>query len=303
VIHAEHWRWTIVNRDHWTPYAFLAAPVTIYLVWVIIPIVQTMVLSLSDWDGVSSTLSLVGFDNYKRLLSDPYFIRSLKNNVTWIVAFVFLSLPIGLAMAMLFNNSMKGSRLFKTLIYLPMTLSFVVVGQVWSWILEPKYGALNTFLRFVGLDSLARPWLSDLGIVTYSVIAAALWRQVSYSMILFLAGLQNVPREQVEAALVDGANGWQRFRYVILPALWPSTVVTITVSIIDSLRAFDIVHVLTRGGPFYSSSVIANYMYIQAFNNYRMGYGSAIAVVQFLMTLVFILAYLASALRREVDYT
>lgn len=163
-----------MNRDHWTPYAFLAAPVTIYLVWVIIPIVQTMVLSLSDWDGVSSTLSLVGFDNYKRLLSDPYFIRSLKNNVTWIVAFVFLSLPIGLAMAMLFNNSMKGSRLFKTLIYLPMTLSFVVVGQVWSWILEPKYGALNTFLRFVGLDSLARPWLSDPGIVTYSVIAAAL---------------------------------------------------------------------------------------------------------------------------------
>ena len=139
-----------MNRDHWTPYAFLAAPVTIYLVWVIIPIVQTMVLSLSDWDGVSSTLSLVGFDNYKRLLSDPYFIRSLKNNVTWIVAFVFLSLPIGLAMAMLFNNSMKGSRLFKTLIYLPMTLSFVVVGQCGRGSWNPSMERSTRFYALLG---------------------------------------------------------------------------------------------------------------------------------------------------------
>jgi len=261
-----------------------------------------MVLSFSDWDGVSSTVTFTGFENFKRLASDPYFLRSLRNNISWIVGFVFLSLPMGLAMAMLFNRDLPGSKIFKSLIYLPMTLSFVVVGQVWSWILEPKYGALNAFLRLIGLECFARPWLSDPGIVTYSIIAAALWRQVPYAVILFLAGLQNVPPEQVEAALVDGANSWQRFRYVIFPALWPSTIVAVTVSIIDSLRAFDIVHILTRGGPFYSSSVIANYMYIQSFNAYRMGYGSAIAVVQFLITLVFILIYLASALRQEADY-
>jgi len=158
---------------------------------------------------------------------------------------------------------------------------------------------VNTFLRWIGLENLAKPWLSDPRIVTYSLIWAALWRQVPYAMVLFLAGLQSVDREHVEAAIVDGANAFQRFWYVILPELRPAMVITITVNIIDSLRAFDIVFVMTRGGPYYSSSVMANYMYIQAFHNYRMGYGAAIAVIQFLITLGFILVYVLNVLKRE----
>ncbi len=217
------------------------------------------------------------------------------------VGFVFLSIPIGLGIAMLMDQKFPGHKVFKSMIYLPMTLSFVVIGQIWSWILEPRNGALNSFLRFVGLGSLARPWLSAPNIVTYSLIFAALWRQIAYAMILFLAGLQSVSKEHVEAAYVDGANRFQRFIHVILPELRPAMVIAITVNIIDSLRAFDIVFVMTRGGPFYSSSVMANYMYIEAFHNYHMGYGAAIAVIQFAITLGFIITYVLNVMKREVQ--
>jgi len=291
-----------MKRRWWVPYAFLALPLTMYVIWVIIPIFQTIIFSFTDWDGVSPTYHFIGFENYKEIFSDPYFMLSLKNNIKWLLAFVFLSVPAGLGVATLLDQKFPGGKVYKTMMYLPMTLSFVVIGQIWSWILEPKYGALNTFLRAIGLSSLAKPWLSDPGVVTYALIAAASWRQIAYAMVLFLAGLKNVPRDLVEAAYVDGANSWQRFWYVILPLLRPAMVIAITVSVIDSLRAFDIVYVLTRGGPFYSSSVLANYMYIQSFHNYRMGFGASIAVIQFLITFGFILLYLLNVFKREEKF-
>ncbi|RKX41206.1 MAG: sugar ABC transporter permease [Thermotogae bacterium] len=291
-----------MKRRWWVPYAFLALPLTMYVIWVIIPIFQTFVFSFTDWDGVSPTYHFIGFENYKEIFSDPYFMLSLKNNIKWLLAFVLLSVPAGLGVAILLDQKFPGGKVYKTMMYLPMTLSFVVIGQIWSWILEPKYGALNTFLRTIGLSNLAKPWLSDPGVVTYALIAAASWRQIAYAMVLFLAGLKNVPRDLVEAAYVDGANSWQRFWYVILPLLRPAMVIAITVSVIDSLRAFDIVYVLTRGGPFYSSSVLANYMYIQSFHNYRMGFGASIAVVQFLITFGFILLYLLNVFKREEKF-
>ncbi|MFN3691420.1 MAG: carbohydrate ABC transporter permease [Fervidobacterium sp.] len=283
----------------WVPYAFLVLPLSMYLIWVIVPIISTFLYSFTDWDSISKTFNFVGLENYKELFKDYYFLLSLKNNFYWMIGFVFISIPFGLGFAMLMDQKFAGHKIFKSLVYLPMTLSFVVIGQIWSWILEPRNGALNTFLRAVGLGSFAKPWLSDPNIVTFSLIGAALWRQIAYAMILFLAGLQNVSKEHVEAAYVDGANSFQRFWYVILPSLRPAMVISITVNIIDSLRAFDIVFVMTRGGPFYSSSVMANYMYVQAFHNYKMGYGSAIAVIQFLITLVFIIAYLMNVLKKE----
>ncbi len=267
-----------------------------YSIWVLLPIFQTLYLSFTNWDGVSPSINFVGLSNFKRLFEDPYFVTSLWNNVKWLVGFTMISVPGGLGIAMFLNQKFTGSKVYKVLMYLPMTLSFVVIGQMWSWILEPQ-GALNSFLNLFGIHEIG--WLSDPDIVTYSLIMAALWRQIPYAMVIFLAGLNQVPSELVEAAYVDGANSWQRFFHVILPMLRPATVVAITVNIIDSLRAFDIVYVMTRGGPFYSSSVMANYMYIQAFNNYQMGYGAAIAVIQFLITLGFIVIYMRNVLRRE----
>ena len=283
----------------WAPYAFLAIPLTIYAVWVIIPIIRTMILSFTDWDGMSASYSFVGLRNFSALFHDRVFWTSLINNVKWLVGFALVAVPAGLGLAMLFNRQLRGASVFKTMIFLPMTLSFVVIGQMWSWILEPRQGILNMVLRALDLGAIAKPWLSDPAIVTYALIGVALWRQISYAMILFLAGLKNVSPALVEASYVDGAGAWQRFWYIVLPLLRPAMIIAVTVNIIDSLRAFDIIYVMTRGGPFYSSSVMANYMYIEAFNNYRMGYGSAIAVIQFIITFGFIAVYIIHSLRGE----
>lgn len=258
-----------------------------------------MILSFTSWDGISPTYHFIGLDNYVAVFHDRVFWTSLINNAKWLIGFGLVAVPAGLALAILFNHQLRGASLFKTMIFLPMTLSFVVIGQMWSWILEPRQGVLNMALRAIGLGGLAKPWLSNPALVTYALIGVALWRQISYAMILFLAGLKNVPTPLVEAAYVDGAGAWQRFWYVVLPLLRPATIIAVTVNIIDSLRAFDIIYVMTRGGPFYSSSVMANYMYIEAFNNYRMGYGSAIAVIQFIITLSFIAVYIIYTFKQE----
>jgi multiple sugar transport system permease protein/raffinose/stachyose/melibiose transport system permease protein len=270
-----------------------------YLIWVIIPIGRTFIYSFSSWDGLSKNIEFVGLDNFKMLFGDRIFITALMNNIKWFIFFIIIPVPVGLGFAMLLDMKLPGSKLFKTLVYLPMTLSFVVIGTMWSWIYEPQYGALNSFLDAIGLDFLITPWLSDPEMVTFSLIFAAIWRQIPYIMVLFLAGLKNVSQDQVEAAYVDGANAWQRFWNIILPALKPSMIIAVTVSIIDSLRSFDIVFVMTKGGPFHSSTVLANFMYIEAFNNYRMGYGSAIAVIQFAITFGFIILYLLNAMKNE----
>ena len=283
----------------WSPYAFLALPLVMYMVWVIIPIFRTMAFSFTNWDGISPSYDFVGLQNYVSLFHDRVFQGALLNNIKWLIGIKAVAIPLGLGIAILFNRKLRGASLCKTLIFLPMVLSFVVIGQMWSWILEPSQGVLNMVLRAVGLEALAKPWLSDPAIVTYALIGAALWREISYDMILFLAGLKNVSPELVEAAYVDGAGPWQRFWYVILPLLRPATVIVITVSIIDLLRAFDIVYVMTRGGPFHSSEVMATYMYTTAFHDYRMGYGATIAVIQFIITFGFIAIYIGHALREE----
>lgn len=287
------------KKRWWVPWAFLAIPLIMYLIWVIIPIGRTFVYSFSSWDGLSENIDFIGLDNFKMLFGDRIFTTALMNNIKWFIFFIIIPVPVGLGFAMLLDMKLPGSKLFKTLVYLPMTLSFVVIGTMWSWIYEPQYGALNSFLDAIGLDFLITPWLSDPDIVTFSLIFAAIWRQIPYIMVLFLAGLKNVSQDQVEAAYVDGANAWQRFWNIILPALKPSMIIAVTVSVIDSLRSFDIVFVMTKGGPFHSSTVLANFMYIEAFNNYRMGYGSAIAVIQFAITFGFIILYLLNAMKNE----
>jgi len=283
-----------------TPYLFLAVPVLIYLIWVIGPMLYSFYLSFTSWDGFSPP-QFVGLKNFLRLFRDRVFYTSLSNNLEWIILFMTVPIVLGLALAMILNGNIPGEKFFKSSFFLPMVLSLVVCGLVWSWLYNPAFGLINAVLRAVGLEELARGWLSDPKVVMESVIAVAIWRQVGYVMVLYLAGLQSVDPDLVDAAMVDGASALQRFFHVILPQLAPITVIVIVISIIDSLRAFDLVSVMTRGGPFNSSSVLANYMYIQAFNNYRMGYGAAIAVILFLISLVFILFYLTRIAKEETN--
>lgn len=280
------------------PWLFLAVPLIIYCIWVIGPMLYTFYLSLTKWDGLSSP-QFLGLRNYTRLFSDPVFFTSLKNNFVWIAFFITIPVILGLSLAMVLNKDIRGSKAFKAMFYSPMVLSLVVCGLIWSWLYNPSQGLINAFLRGIGLSSLAKGWLSDPAYALGSVITVAIWRQVGYVMILYLAGLQSVDPFLVEASLIDGANKRQSFWHVILPQLQPITIVVVVISIIDSLRAFDLVSIMTRGGPYNRTSVLANFMYIESFNNYKMGYGAAISVILFLISLVFIIFYLNVVMKQE----
>jgi ABC-type sugar transport system permease subunit len=286
------------RRINWTPYLFLALPLLLYFIWIIAPTFYTFYLSLTDWDGVSAA-NFVGFRNYERLFRDRDFTESLVNNIRWLSVFITVPTTLGLALALIFNSDMPGSRTYKVSFYSPLVLSLPVIGLIWAWLYNPRLGLLNTILTSMGVVN-PPGWLADREIAIWCVIAAAAWRQVGYVMVLYLAGLKNIDPTLVEAAIVDGANRIQLFRRVVFPLLAPVTTIIIVISVIDSLRAFDLVAVMTRGNQ--NTQVLANFMYMEAFNNYKMGYGGAIAVVLFLISLVFIGFYLSRVVKDELEY-
>jgi multiple sugar transport system permease protein len=293
------------------PLSFLLVPLGLYVVWVIYPTFATMVLAFTNWDGISPTYRWVGFANFERLFNDRVFWMSLTNNLRWVGVFITIPTVLGLALALALNRNVRFDRFLKVSYYLPMVLAFVVIALVWSWIYHPRQGLINSTLygilsiaQSLGLDvnpAAARRigWLGDPNLAIWSIIAAASWQHVGYVMILYLAGLKTVNTELLDAAQVDGANSWQLFRYVTFPQLAPVTTIVFVITVIQSLRAFDLVFVMTRGGPFNSSNVLANFMYIEAFLNYNMGYGAAIAVVLFFISLGFIAIYLYRVAREE----
>jgi ABC-type sugar transport system permease subunit len=288
-------------RRNIVPYLFLLIPVVIYLVWVIGPMFYTFYLSLTDWNGLTSP-TFIGLRNYERLFQDKVFFLSLKNNLKWLLAFVTIPVALGLLLAMALNKSIPGEKIFKMSFYMPMVLAMVVSGLIWGWLYHPKGGLINTFLVATGLFEKGPSWLSDRDIVLYSIIIVAIWRQVGYVMVLYLAGLKSINPQLLEAAHIDGATGWQTFWRILLPLLTPVTIIVLVISVVDSLRAFDLVSVMTRGGPANASSVLANFMYIESFNNYKMGYGAAIAVIIFLISLGFIFLYLWRVMQDELEY-
>ena len=288
-------------RRNLVPYLFLIIPVIIYLVWVVGPMFYTLYLSLTDWNGLTPP-TYIGFENYRKLFNDKVFYLSLFNNIKWLLTFITVPVVLGLGLAMALNETIPGAKFFKMSFYMPMVLALVVSGLIWGWMYHPRGGLINTVIESIGLVEKGPGWLSNRDLVLWSIIIVAVWRQVGYVMVLFLAGLKSINPQLLEAATVDGANGWQRFWNVILPLLTPVTVIVLVISVIDSLRAFDLVSVMTRGGPANASSVLANFMYIEAFNNYKMGYGAAIAVVLFVLSLAFIFAYLRQVMKDEMEY-
>ena len=283
------------------PYLFLIVPVIIYIIWVIAPMFYTFYLSLTNWNGLT-TPEFIGFKNYTKLFNDKVFYISLINNLKWLGVFITIPVVLGLGLAMMLNTAIPGEKFFKMTFYMPMVLAMVVSGLIWGWMYHPKGGLINTVIVSLGLMEKGPGWLSDRDLVLWSIIIVAIWRQAGYVMVLYLAGLKSINPQLLEAATVDGANRWQVFWGIILPLLTPVTVIVLVISVIDSLRAFDLVSVMTRGGPANASSVLANFMYIESFNNYKMGYGAAIAVILFLISLSFIALYLWRVMQDEMEY-
>ncbi len=290
-------RW---NQRTLAPFLFLAPGVLFFLFYVIFPIFQSVSYSFYEWDGLSDA-TYIGMDNYVELMDDEAFYTSLKNNVIWLVLYM-LAIPAGLFVALFLNQNVWGIRLVKSMFFFPFVISQVVVGLVFSWFYDPTYGLLNVLLNSLGFDSIAV--LADERYVTYGIIAAGLWPQTAYCMILYLTGLNAVDPEQIEAGRLDNARGWRMLWYVILPQLRPATFIAFVVTVIGALRSFDLVSIMTDGGPWGSSRVLAFYMYETAMSEYgfRMGYGAAIAVVLFLIMMIYIAGFLFKMYRDEVGH-
>ncbi len=284
--------WLRRNRQALAPWLFLAPGVIFFLFYVIFPILQSFNLSFYRWDGLGDP-QFIGVENYRELMDDRAFEVSLWNNLKWLLLYL-LAIPAGLFIALFLNQTVTGIRLYKSLFFFPFVISQVVVGLVFSWFYDPTFGLLNQVLAWVGLGPINV--LGDPTLVTYGIIIAGLWPQTAYCMILYLTGLNAVDPEQVEAARLDGAKGAKMLWYVIIPQLRPATFVAFVVTIIGALRSFDLISIMTNGGPFGSSRVLSFYMFEKALSEYgfRMGYGAAIAVVLFLIMLCFIAYFLWS---------
>jgi multiple sugar transport system permease protein len=287
-------RW---NQRDYAPWLFLAPGVLIFLVYVIFPIFQSIWISFYEWDGLGPK-TWVGLQNYVDLLDDDSFYTSLKNNLIWLVLYL-LAIPAGLAVALFLNQTVAGIRLYKSLFFFPFVISQVVVGLIFSWFYAPDFGLLPKIIGFFTGSEIAV--LADDKYATYGVIAAGLWPQIAYCMILYLTGLNNINPEQVEAARMDNAKGWSMLWYIIIPQLRPATFIAMVVTVIGALRSFDLISIMTVGGPYGSTRVLSYFMYEQALSEYgvAMGYGAAIAVVLFAIMLVFITIFIVRMLQQE----
>ena len=279
------------------PVLFLAPALIAFTLYVILPILQSLWISLHDFDGLGP-MRFVGLENYRELFRDRVFTLALANNARWLALFL-LAPPLGLSLALLLNQRLRGLRLVKALFFFPFVLSQVVVGLVFSWFYDPNFGLLAKAFGAFGLTGVSL--LSDGRTATYAIIAAGLWPQIAYCMILYLTGLSNLNAEQIEAARIDGCRGFKLLWHIILPQLRPASFMAIVVTVIGALRSFDLVAIMTNGGPYDQSSVLAYFMFEQSIFAYRMGYGAAIATVLFLLMDVFIAFFLYSMIRREQE--
>jgi multiple sugar transport system permease protein len=287
-------RW---SQRRLAPWLFLAPGVLIFLLYVIFPILQSVWISFYEWDGLGEA-TWVGAQNYIDLLDDDSFYTSLKNNVIWLLLYL-LAIPAGLAIALFLNQTVTGIRLYKSLFFFPFVISQVVVGLIFSWFYAPDFGLLPKILGFITGTETAI--LAEERYATYGIIAAGLWPQIAYCMILYLTGLNNINPEQVEAARMDNARGFSMLWHIIIPQLRPATFIALVVTVIGALRSFDLVSIMTAGGPFGSTRVLSYFMYEQSLSEYgvAMGYGAAIAVVLFAIMLVFITIFIVRMLMQE----
>lgn len=294
-----------VRRPDAGYFVFLVPGIVLFVVVVIGPFLANVGLSFTRWRGVG-TPEWLGVDNYSRLWGDDAFWASFRNNVAMIVAMTVVPTIIGLLLAsLLFDYVAKrfGRRWTTSLraaYYLPQVLPVAVAGVVWGWILHPSYGVLNRFLDAIGLESLARNWLGDPDTALPSVMAMMIWIQVGYPVVMFMAGLQRVDPELYEAAELDGASWFQRFRYISIAAIRPEILVVVLTTVIAALKVFGPIFVLTRGGPGTATLVPSYFSFQNFFERADVGYGAAISTVLAAVIVAVAAVFIRFQTRREV---
>ena len=270
----------------WEPYLYLLPGLIIFALFLAIPVGAAVYLSMTAWNGVSwDTATFIGLDNYKQAFQEPRFWTALRHNLILIPYFVILPAILGLAPAALVHQmKIRGARIFQAGLFLPYIMPGVLIGVVWRWMLNPVFGPVNSVLKGWGFDP--PTWLADFtwALPTIGLIGA--WAAYGFCYVVFVAGIQKIPRDLYDAARLDGASGWQEFLAVTLPGLRREIAVVLSVNLINALRAFDVIKATTDGGPGDSTTVLALYMMNSAFGTNQAGYGIAIAVFLAIVTLL-----------------
>ena len=270
-----------------TAYVLLLPALLLFCVFTLYPLLSGLVISFFDWDGFKE-MSFVGIDNYKRILADSQFRNAFLNNIKYACGAVVGKISISLIIALLLNRKFKGLTFFRAIYFLPVVLSYVAVGALWQRIYDPVLGLLNVFLLQVGIISKPIGWLADPKLALWALVAVDVWKWVGYHAVLFLAGLQTISTDYYEAADIDGASMIQKFRYITIPQLKPIIYMNITIALMGAFSVFDIVFIMTGGGPYRSTEVILTYMYEKSFAgaNTNLGFGSAVAYLLFSVILI-----------------
>jgi multiple sugar transport system permease protein len=266
---------------------FLAVPVGLFAIFSLLPIAIAAVVSFTDY-AIVGDADFVGGENYARIWEDSFFWIALRNTAWYTLLYVPLGLVVALATALLLNRDARAVRLFRTLFYIPVVSSTVATATIWYWLLNPQYGLLNMALGWIGIDGPA--WLYNSQWAMPAIVLMSVWAGFGANMMIFLGGLQGVPRDLYEAARLDGANTWQLFRYITLPGLSRTTFLVSTLLIIGAFQVFDQAYVLTKGGPGNSTVTMVYYIYNRGFGALEMGYASALSFVLFAIILIFSLA-------------
>jgi ABC-type sugar transport system permease subunit len=278
-------RWNRRKLANWLAFLGFTAPNFILLaVFTFWPIAYSLYLSFFRWNMIAPVKTFVGLENYARMLKDPVFWQVLRNTGVLAAGTVFIKLSIALFLAVLLNQKIRGRNAYRAIVFSPTFTTSVAIAMVWGWILDPYYGLLKLPLHWLGLRS--PNWLLDPQWALPGVMIVVIWAGIGYDMVIFLAGLQGIPIDLYEAARVDGASRWSLFWRITFPLLSPTTFFLLIISIVGAFKAFDIVAVMTGGGPLNSSNVYVYYLYQNAFRWFKAGYASALAMVLFVIILV-----------------
>jgi multiple sugar transport system permease protein len=278
--------WLEAKRNQLTPYLFIAPNMALFTVFVFFPLLYALYISLREWSLID-TPRFIGLENYVRLASDTLFWQSLRNTLVFSFATVPLSLAIGLLLAVALNRDLFGRTILRSIYFLPVVISNVATAVIAAWLFNDNYGVINTLLQRIGVGPVA--WLSSPRWALFSLIVTTLWVRIGFCMVVYLAALQSISPTYYDAAKMDGATRLQQFRYITWPLLRPATFLLLILGVIYSFQVFDLIYVMTGGGPGFSTTMIVQYIYQAAFVSSEMGYASAMGMVLFVMILIFTL--------------
>lgn len=289
---------TYMNHKKIYPSYFLVLPLILYVGLFIIPSAMGLALSFTDWNAMNDEIHFVGLEHFKNIFTDKRYIVIMVNTLIFAVATTVFKNVVGFVMALALNKGFKTRNFLRTIFFFPVMLSPLIIGLVFKSIYNPEYGVINETLRMVGLDAWAKDWLGLTGTALIAVIVVEVWRLVGQNMVIYIAGLQAISEDYLEAADIDGANWWQKLRYVIIPDMIPSITINLILNLIAGLKVFDLVFVLTNGGPARATEVLNTQVY-KEYSSGRYGFSTALGLIMFVFTCIVAFSVLKGMSREE----